>query len=77
MNQRAIEKTELNKILALAADYAVTEGAREKLTYMQPVSNLFEVKNQLKKTEEGIALLFSHGIAKIEYFPVFLDEIER
>ena len=77
MNQRAIEKTELNKILALAADYAVTEGAKEKLSYMQPVSNLFEVKNQLKKTEEGIALLFSHGIAKIEYFPPFLDEIER
>ena len=77
MNQRAIEKTELNKILALAADYAVTEGAKEKLAYMQPVSNLLEVKNQLKKTEEGLALLFSHGIAKIEYFPAFLDEIER
>lgn len=77
MNQRAIEKTELNKILALAAEYSVTEGGKEKLAFMQPVSTLFEVKNQLKKTEEGIALLFSHGIAKIEYFAPFLDEIER
>ena len=71
MNQRAIEKTELNKILALAADYAVTEGAREQLNYMQHVSNLLEVKNQLKKTEEGIALLFPTGLQKSNISPRF------
>ncbi len=77
MNQRAIEKTELNKILSLAAEYAITEGGKEQLCSTHPTHNLSEVKAQLQKTEEGLALLFSHGISKIEYFPPFDDEIER
>ncbi len=77
MNQRAIEKTELNKILSLVAEYAVTEGGKRKLSLAHPTPLLPEVKSLLKQTEEGIALLFSHGIAKIEYFPPFLDEIQR
>ena len=77
MNQRAIEKTELNKILALAAEYAVLEGSKERLKILPPVSDLKEAQKRLQMTEEGIALLFTHGIAKVEYFTPFTDEIER
>lgn len=77
MNQRAIEKTELNKILTLVAEYAVLEGSKEQLKRTQPTANLSEAKERLKQTEESIALLFRHGISKIEYFPVFSDEIQR
>ena len=77
MNQRAIEKTELNKILALAAEYAVLEGGKELLRKTQPCSDVGDVKKLLKCTEECIRLLFSHGISKVEFFPAFNDELGR
>ena len=40
MNQRAIEKTELNKILSLVAEYAVTDGGKTKLVRLHPVSDV-------------------------------------
>ena len=77
MNQNAIEKTELNKILSLAAEYAVLEGGKEKLQAFQPVDDVKEVKRLLKLTDECKSLLFSYGISKIEYFPAFTDELGR
>lgn len=77
MNQRAIEKTELNKILSLVSDFAVTDGGKEKVCSLSPVSIVTEANERLKKTEEGLTLLFTHGVAKIEYFPDLADEIGR
>ncbi len=77
MNQRAIEKTELNKILSLVAEYAVLEGSKARLCTTSPSSSVKEVKERLKQTEESVKLLFTHGVAKIEYFSPFTDEIER
>ncbi len=77
MNQRAIEKTELNKILSLVAGYAVTDGGKAKLTVLHPSSDVLETQKRLCRTEESVKILFHHGIAKVEYFPPFLDEIER
>ncbi len=77
MNQKAIEKTELNKILSLVADFATLDGSKLKLMQTQPVSALTEVKKGLKITEECTKLLFDHGVSKVEYFPPFEDEIQR
>ena len=77
MNQRAIEKTELNKILSLAADYAVLDGGKERLKTLAPSADPKEVVRRLTATEECVTLLFTHGISKIELFPAFLDELGR
>ena len=77
MNQRAIEKTELNKILTLVAEYAVLEGSKELLEHTEPASELSETKKRLRLTEESRELLFVHGVSKIEYFPPFSDELQR
>lgn len=77
MNQKAIEKTELNKILALASEYAVLDGGKALLKNTQPQSNVEDVKRLLKCTEECISLLFIHGVAKVEHFPTFGDELGR
>lgn len=77
MDQRAIEKTELNKILALVAEYATLEGGKTLLTDTQPSTVVSETRKRLKTTEEALALLFSYGVSKVEYFPPFTDEIER
>ncbi len=77
MNQRAIEKTELNKILCAVADYAVTDGGKTLARNLQPCNTVTEANERLKRTEESVTLLFTHGLSKIEYFPPFDDEIER
>lgn len=77
MNQWAIEKTELNKILSLVANYAVLDGSKLALCALSPLSELNAVKKSLKITEECVKLLFTHGVSKIEYFPSFSDELER
>ena len=77
MNKIAMEKTELNKILLLASEYAVLDGGKLRLKQLQPVTQLKQAKQRLKVTDECLKLLFSHGIAKIEYFSPFEDEIQR
>ncbi len=77
MNQKAIEKTELNKILFLVAQYAVLEGSKIRLQNATPTDDLLETRRRLKETEESTKLLFSYGVSKIEYFSPFADEIER
>ncbi len=77
MNQRAIEKTELNKILALVSEYAVTDGGKARVLSLEPCADVETTKKRLKLTEESVRILFAHGIAKVEYFPPFFDEIER
>ncbi len=77
MNQLAIEKTELNKILSIAAEYAVLEESKRQLCATLPTTVLAEAKKRLDTTAEARELLFTHGIAKVEYFPPFADEIER
>lgn len=77
MNETAIQKTELNKILALAASYAVLDESKTRLMQTRPALALAQAKLRLDETDEAMALLFSYGIAKVEYFPPFDDEIER
>ena len=77
MNETAIQKTELNKILALAASYAVLDESKIRLVQTRPAQTLGEAKMRLDETDEAMALLFSYGIAKVEYFSPFDDEIER
>ncbi len=77
MNQHAIEKTELNKILAIAATYATLQGGKARLIGTHPTADPIEAKRRLKETEECVALLFRYGISKIENFPTFGDELTR
>jgi len=58
MNRKAIEKTELNKILLLVSEYAVLDGGKEKIKNTEPVSELIAVKKSLSLTEEAVELLF-------------------
>ena len=77
MNQRAIEKTELNKILSSVAEYAVLDVSKEALKICPPITDIALLKNSLDKTEECVKLLFTHGVGKVEYVPPLSDEIVR
>lgn len=77
MNQKAIEKTELNKILAIVSEYAVLEKTKEELCRLQPTSNVKDAVFALETTQECSYLLFERGLSSIELFPKLSDEIER
>lgn len=77
MNFHAIEKTELNKILAIASEYCVLEGGRELLANLHPSSDIAEVRKLLAYTRECVKLLFTHGVSKIEHYPKLTDELQR
>ncbi len=77
MNTKAMERTELNKILGLVSQYAVLNGGKERVLQTHPTNDLRTAKNLLDITEECVKLLFTHGVAKIEGFSPFADEIGR
>ena len=77
MNTKAIEKTELNKILSIVSGYAVTEGGKARVLDLHPATDVETTRKRLKITEESLTILFTYGIAKIEYFSPFFDELER
>ena len=77
MNRYAIEKTELNKILAITSEYAVLDGAKNRLRNTEPATQLKDAKLRLKITQECLELLFHHGVSKVEYYAPLGDEIVR
>lgn len=77
MNRWAIEKTELNKILAQVAHFASTDGGKNAVLHKMPSADLKEVRTALQETGEGIKLLFDYGVSKVEYFPPFEEELAR
>ncbi|MDE7453679.1 MAG: endonuclease MutS2 [Clostridia bacterium] len=74
MDEKSLQRLELDKILSAASDYAVLQGGKERIISCTPSADLGEVRFRLACTEECDKLLFRHGIGKIEYFGN-LDEI--
>lgn len=77
MNAKAIESTELNKILALVSNFAVLDGGKVRVQNTTPCNVLSETRKRLKRTEECVELLFTHGVSTVEYYSPFDDELVR
>lgn len=77
MNEKSLEKLELNKILAACAEYAVLEGGKQAIASLAPSSDLAEVRARLKSCAEADKLLYRYGVGKVEYFPQVEELIMR
>lgn len=77
MNLKAIEKTELNKILEAAAEYATLGGGKERLKNCMPADTIFQTRRRLALTEECVKLLFTYGLSKVEPYDPLGDSLER
>lgn len=77
MNAKSLERLELNKILSACAEYACLDVTKEILLSLTPSTNLAEVRENLKRTEECDKLLFRYGLGKIEYFPDVSSLLQR
>ena len=72
-----MESTELNKILALVSNFAVLDGGKLRVQNTTPCNLLSETRKRLKRTEECVELLFTHGVSTVEYYSPFDDELVR
>lgn len=61
MLEKSIKALEFNKILEMAAEYAVTEQAKQKLIELRPYMNQGEVNGRLKDTTEARLILDQIG----------------
>lgn len=77
MNAKAIEKTELDKILAATAEYAVLPGSKEKLRHCAVADTMAAAKSMLNRTEECVKLLFTYGVSKVEPYDPLGDSLVR
>lgn len=77
MDQRTIEKLELNKILKAAASFAVLPETKERLAGTLPETELKEARYFLDLTSEADLLLFRYGTGRIEAYEGVADSPER
>lgn len=77
MDQRTIEKLELNKILKAAASFAVLPETKERLVGTFPETELKEARYFLDLTSEADLLLFRYGTGRIEAYEGVADSPER
>ncbi len=76
MEEKVLEKLELNKILDIISTYACLESTKDNILGTKPLTDLDLVREKLSFTGECDKLLFKHGICKIMHFPTFKDELE-
>lgn len=77
MDDKSLQRLELNKILTACAEYACLEQTKLMLANVQPSTQLDEVRDLLDKTAECDKLLYSYGLGKIEYFPDVTELLHR
>ncbi len=77
MDNKVIEKLELNKILSQVSSFAVLAMTKQRILCEQPAAEGRGAQSRLDLTTEGDAALFRRGIGRVEEFPPFGDEPER
>ena len=77
MDNKVIEKLELNKILSQVSSFAVLAMTKQRILCEQPAAEGRDAQSRLDLTTEGDAALFRRGIGRVEEFPPFGDEPER
>lgn len=77
MDDKSIEKLELNKILKGVSSFAVLPNTKSLLESTIPETEEKEARYLLDLTGEADLLLYRYGIGKIESFPPLTDETER
>ncbi len=77
MDNKSIEKLELNKILAQTAELCSLEGGKAIIKSCLPSVDMSEVRRRLSLTFECDRLLYVHGTGKIEQFCNMSEELTR
>ncbi len=77
MENKTLERLELNKILIGVASYAVLPQTKECILREQPSVLLRDAQKTLDLTSEADKALFRYGVGRIEEFPDQEEELRR
>ena len=77
MDNRSLEKLELNKILSAVSEYCSLDSGKALILGCQPSKDLKEVRQRLDFTKECDKLLYNYGINKVENFGNVDNELVR
>ena len=77
MDNKSLERLELNKILSAASNYCTLEGGAALLRAVLPSADIVEVRERLRETFECDKLLYNYGIGKIEHFDEVTEILTR
>ena len=77
MENKTLERLELNKILIGVASYAVLPQTKECILREQPSVLLRDAQKTLDLTSEADRALFRYGVGRIEEFPDQEEELRR
>lgn len=77
MDDKILEKLELNKIFSAVASYAVLSETKREILAEKPCADTNGAEKLLDLTAEADAALFRHGVGRIEAFTPCEDELAR
>ena len=77
MEERILDKLELNKVLSGVASFAVLDQSKQNIVLSRPSETLAEAEYRLALTAEADAALFRYGVGRIEMYPLLQEEIDR
>lgn len=77
MNDRALRVLEFYKIKEMLKGFTHTKAAKDVIEDLKPYSNLYEVKEHLQETREGLNLLIKKGSPPFEGVYDVREEIEK
>ncbi|MEW9095077.1 MAG: endonuclease MutS2 [Clostridiaceae bacterium] len=77
MNDRALRVLEFNKIKEILKGFAHTQAAKDIIDDLKPYDNLYEVREHLQETKEGLMLLVKKGSPPFEGIYDVREEIGK
>ncbi len=77
MDERILNKLELNKILKSVSTFATLQQTKDYVLNIKPQTEIKEAAYLLNLTDEADKLLYRYGVGKVEDFGTFSDELER
>lgn len=77
ISEKVLGSLEFDKIKAVCAEYAVLDKGKRYVCDETPTVDFAEAEFRLRKTEEAYKLLYTYGVAGVEYFDELTDETAR
>ncbi|WP_315117486.1 endonuclease MutS2 [uncultured Clostridium sp.] len=77
MNDRALRVLEFNKIKEILKGFTHTQAAKDIIDDLKPYDNLYEIREHLQESKEGLELLMKKGLPPFEGIYDVREEIGK
>lgn len=77
VSEKVLCSLEFDKIQRICSEYAVLERGKRDLQVERPTTDREQADFLLKKTQEAYKLLYTYGVAGVDFFDELTDELSR